>query len=220
MDLDPSAYPVLRFLNEFAEIHKTRSSLPHWQQDQATYFLTFHLADSLPVSLLDEWRQERSLWLVEHPKPWPPETEAEYHKLFSGSIDGYLDQGLGSCLLRNPTNAADVAEVFRHFDHRRYLLHAWVIMPNHVHLLISLGESIDLGKTVASWKRFTSTKINRQDHRTGPVWQKDYFDRLIRDWDHFINVARYIRRNPCKAKLPKSSFTLYEAPWVQRMLSL
>lgn len=212
-------YPVLKFLNEFAEIHKIRGPLPHWQQDKATYFLTFRLADSIPVCLLDEWRQERILWQAEHPKPWTPETEAENHKLFSTRIDRHLDQGLGSCLLGDAANAAQVADAFQYFDHTRYLLHAWVIMPNHIHLLLSLGESIDLGKTIASWKRFTATKINRQEQSSGPIWQKNYFDRLIRDWDHFINVARYIRRNPVKAKLSDNLFTLYESPWVKRLLS-
>ncbi|MES2440692.1 MAG: transposase [Verrucomicrobiota bacterium] len=219
MEPDSSAYPTLKFLNEFAEIQKTVNSLPHWQQDKATYFLTFRLADSVPAILLHEWREERNHWLMDHPKPWSPETEADYHKLFSARIDHFLDQGLGSCLLGNSANAVTVASAFQHFNQTRYLLHAWVIMPNHVHLLLSLGESIDLGETVASWKRFTATKINRGDHGSGPVWQKDYFDRLIRDWDHFMNVARYIRRNPIKAKLPVGSFVVYEAPWVVRLLS-
>jgi REP element-mobilizing transposase RayT len=219
MEPDPAAYPTLKFLNGFAEIQKTGNHLPHWQQDQATYFLTFRLADSIPVSLLDEWRKERNLWLMNHPKPWSTETEVEYHKLYSARIDQFLDQGLGSCLLGNSANSAIVAGAFHHFDHTRYLLHAWVIMPNHVHLLLSLGELIDLGETVASWKRFTAKKINRQRDGSGPVWQKDYFDRLIRDWDHFLNVARYIRRNPVKARLPVGAFVVYEAPWVARLLS-
>ena len=219
MESDSSAYPTLKFLNEFATIRKTGNRLPHWQQDKATYFLTFRLADSILVSQLDEWREERSLWLLDHPKPWPTETEDEYHKRFSTKIDLFLDQGLGSCLLGDSANASIVASSFHHFDQTRYLLHAWVIMPNHVHLLLSLGKSIDLGETVASWKRFTATKINRLDFSLGPVWQKDYFDRLIRDWDHFMNVARYIRRNPIKAKLPAGTFVIYEAPWVERLLS-
>ena len=219
MEPDSSAYPTLKFLNRFAEIQKTGNRLPHWQQDKATYFLTFRLADSIPVRLLDEWREEKNLWQMNHPKPWSAETEAEYHKLFSARIDQFLDQGLGSCLLGDSANAAAVASAFQYFDHTRYLLHAWVIMPNHVHLLLSLGESIDLGETVASWKRFTATKFNRKDQSAGPVWQKDYFDRLIRDWDHFMNVARYIRRNPIKAKLSVGSFVVYEAPWVARLLS-
>jgi hypothetical protein len=59
MEPDSSAYPTLKFLNEFAEIRKTGNRLPHWQQDKATYFLTFRLADSVPVSQLDEWREEK-----------------------------------------------------------------------------------------------------------------------------------------------------------------
>ena len=92
-------------------------------------------------------------------------------------------------------------------------------MPNHVHLLLSLGESIDLGETVASWKRFTASQINRASCSKGPVWQQNYFDRLIRDWDHFMNVARYLRRNPLMAKLRVGSYVNYEAPWVDRLLS-
>jgi REP element-mobilizing transposase RayT len=211
MEPDSSAYPTLRFLNEFAEIRKTQNHLPHWQQDEATYFLTFRLADSIPVSLLDEWRKKRNVWLMDHPKPWTTETEAEYHKRFSTTIDQFLDQGLGSCLLGDSGIAA--------IDHSRYLLHTWVIMPNLVHLMLSLEKTVDLGETVASWKRFTANKINRQAHASGTIWQQDYFDRLIRDWDHFINVARYIRRNPVKAKLPVGAFAVYEAPWVVRLLS-
>lgn len=219
MKPDPSSYPTLKFLNEFAEIRKTGNHLPHWQQNKATYFLTFRLGDSIPVSLLDEWREERNLWLIDHPKPWPIEIESEYHKRFSAKIDQFLDQGLGSCLLGDSANAAIVASAFHHFDNTRYLLHAWIIMPNHVHLLFSLAESVDLGETVASWKRFTATKINRLGHGSGAVWQKNYFDRLIRDWDHFMNVARYIRRNPIKAKLPIGLCVVYEAPWVVHLLS-
>jgi putative transposase len=219
MDPESTAYPALRFFNGFAEIYKTRNRLPHWQQENAAYFLTFRLADSLPADLLKEWRDERNLWLATHPKPWSPETEMEYHKRFSSAIDRHLDQGHGSCLLRDPANSALVADAFRHFDRSRYLLHAWVIMPNHIHLLFSLDASTDLGKTVASWKRFSAVKINHDHTQTGTIWQKDYFDRLIRDWDHFINVARYIRRNPAKAKLPAGDYTHYEAPWVQRLLS-
>ncbi len=218
MDPDPPSLPILKFLDTFAEIQKAQDRLPHWQQDNTTYFLTFRLADSIPIQLLKEWQEEKEAWQKHHPKPWSPEIENDYHKRFSARIDQYLDQGLGSCLLAKPLNAAAVADALRYFDQTRYLLHSWVIMPNHVHILLSLGESIDLGETVASWKRFTATKINRRDYCSGPFWQKDYFDRMIRDWKHFVNVARYIRRNPIKAKLPFNSFSMYEAPWIQQLL--
>ncbi len=219
MDPTPSSWPVLRFLNEDAGIHQTLNRLPHWQQNQSAYFLTFRLADSLPSHIFEQWRQERDLWCLKHPAPWSPESESEYHRLFSAAIDKHLDQGHGTCLLRQPVHSTIVAESFRHFDHGRYLLHAWVIMPNHVHLLLSLADNSSLEKIVGSWKRFTAREIGRQNHGAGTVWQKDYFDRLIRDWDHFMNAARYIRRNPEKAKLPAGSFTHYESPWVGRLLA-
>jgi len=219
MDTDPSPYPVLRFLSEFAELHKTHNRLPHWQQDQATYFLTFRLGDSIPADLLRQWRQERDDWTQNHPKPWTLKTETEYHKKFSSRVDRHLDQGHGSCVLRDPANAGIVAGAFRHFDQSRYLLHTWVIMPNHVHLLLTLGESESLAGIVGSWKRFSAVKIRQQMRNHGPLWQKDYFDRIIRDWDHFVNVARYIRRNPTKAKLREGEFLLEEAAWIKRLFA-
>jgi len=206
--------PILRFLHDEAVVKKTQNNLPHWQFENSTVFLTFRLADSIPADILKSWKSERDSWLLEHPQPWSTELEMQYHKKFSGSIDRYLDQGLGSCILRNPINATVVGDAFLHFDHDRYLIHAWVVMPNHVHLLLSLTEDISLESIVTSWKRFTSRSIGH-----GPLWQRDYFDRLIRDWDHFINVVRYIRNNPAKAKLPDGECLLYIAPWVTELLS-
>ncbi len=92
-------------------------------------------------------------------------------------------------------------------------------MPNHVHVLVSPGENVSLNRIVAGWKRYSATRINARRGASGALWQKDYFDRLIRDWDHFMNVSRYVRRNPLKAKLPEGSFMVFEAPWVTRLLS-
>lgn len=209
----------LRFLNGEAPIEKTRRHLPHWQQDGKTYFVTFRLADSLPSSLLHDWKAERDHWLKDHPKPWAPETEAEYHRLFSGTIDRWLDQGMGSCLLKNPAHATTVTHAFHHFDADRYTLHTFVVMPNHVHLLLSLQESSILSSVIASWKRFTATAINQVEGKSGAFWMSDHFDRLIRDWDHFIAVARYIRNNPRKASLASNDCVLFTAPWVEHLLS-
>jgi REP element-mobilizing transposase RayT len=219
MDSTSSPWPILRFLNEHAPIRKTLNRLPHWQQDGATYFLTFRLHDSIPSDILRQWREDRDIWLLEHPQPWSPETESEYHHRFSAAIDEHLDQGHGSCVLRECANASIVAQALQYFDTTRYLLHAWVIMPNHVHLLLSLAETTSLESIVASWKRFTAIQIHARNHTSGTLWQKDYFDRMIRDWEHFMHVARYIRRNPNKAGLAPGSVSLHLAPWVEQLLS-
>ena len=56
--------------------------------------------------------------------------------------------------------------------------------------------------------------------RTGTLWQKSYFDRMIRDWDHFANSARYIRNNPIKAKLRAGEAMHGESAFVSRMLGV
>ena len=216
---DSSAYPELRFLGEFSEIQEFRNRLPHWHVKNAACFVTFRLADSLPATLLTEWRRERELWLNRNPKPWSPATETAYHNQFSMRIDRLLDAGHGSCILALPENAEIAADTLSRRNQTDYLLHSHVIMPNHVHVLVSPVEGKSLSSAIAGWKRFSATRIHKASGDTGSLWQKDYFARLIRDWDHFLNVARYIRRNPVKAGLAKGSFLLHEAPWIQRLLS-
>ncbi len=209
----------MRFLSEWSKIRKTRNRLPHWQSGQTACFITFRLADSLPDELLARWRRERDAWLAQHPKPWDPATEMEYHKRFSSRVDQLLDACYGDCWLSHPEHAAAVADTLTRRDSVDYLLHSWVIMPNHAHVLMSPAGEKSLAQVVGGWKRFSATRIHKILGKSGTLWQKDYFDRLIRDWDHFLNVARYVRRNPSKAGLAEGRFTLFESPWVTRMLS-
>ena len=95
---------------------------------------------------------------------------------------------------------------------------SFVVMPNHVHSLFVQEPSWPLEKLTYTWKRFTSGQINARVGRLGPVWQKDYFDRLVRDEKHFANCVRYIRRNPEKARLRKGHYILYENEIARRIL--
>jgi len=206
----------MRFFNDFIEVRKTGGKLPHWEQPGATYFLTWRLADSIPEELMVKWRAERDGWLLEHPKPWEPETEEEYHRVFSMEIERLMDKGYGSCVLRDGRVRKVVEDSFGSADGTRYDLHAWVIMPNHVHLLFSLAEGETLEKVVGGWKKYTARRINVMLGQAGSLWQKDYFDTMIRGWEHMIRAARYVRGNP--RKLREGEFTLYEADWVKRLL--
>ena len=201
----------LRFFNPYAEIRHTGSRLPHWQQQGAVYFVTFRLADSIPSRLRDRWQTEREAWLKVHPEPWAIETEREYHQRFSGAIERWLDAGHGSCLLRRRDCAQVVAETLRHFEGERVVMISLVIMPNHVHALFVQNPEWPLEKLTQSWKRFAARQINKLLERTGNFWQRDYFDRLVRDEKHFVNCVRYIRRNPEKASLSKYEFILWES---------
>ena len=200
----------LRFFNPYADIRHTENRLPHWQQEGAVYFVTFRLADSIPSHVLGQWQDEREAWLRAHPEPWPPELELEYHKRFSGAMERWLDAGHGGCFLRRPECAQIIAETLRHFEGERVAMGSFVVMPNHVHALFVQNPMWPLEKLIRSWKGFTARQINKLLGRSGNFWQRDFFDRLVRDEKHFANCVRYIRRNPEKANLTQNELVLWE----------
>jgi len=198
------------FLNRLADMEKSANHLPHWEQPGRCYFITFRMADSIPADLRREWTDERDQWLAAHPKPHSLEETEEYHQRFTARIERWLDSGHGSCVLRRPDCREIVADALRFFDDKRYHLYAWVLMPNHVHVLTSLAEGELLRKILSSWKSYTANRLNEYLGLQGSFWQEDYFDRLVRDADHFVRCVRYIRRNPLKARLQPDEYTHYE----------
>lgn len=129
-----------------------------------------------------------------------------------------MDKGHGACVLREKKCRDVLVDSFARFDRDRYVLHSWVSMPNHVHVSFTLAEGVGLESVVGAWKKFTARVINDSLGTKGALWQKDYFDRMIRDWRHFMRVSRYIRSNPRKAGLREGEFTLWESEGVKRML--
>lgn len=206
-----------KYFNPWREIERTHNRLPHWQQAGASYFVTWRLADSLPKALLDQHYHEREQWLRSHPEPWDEATEAEYHQRFSARMDAWLDEGHGSCLLRDSRCSEIVSQALRHFDGERVAMISFVVMPNHVHGLFTLNQAWKLEELIHSWKRHTANEINRMHGESGALWMKDYFDRLIRDPSHLNNCIRYIRNNPNKARLRAGEYVLYESPLAQNV---
>src|SRR5688572_21127063 len=93
----------------------TRGYLPHFDGRSMPQFITLHLADSLPSSVLNRWRFQ--LTKIEH----------EHEKLIlQQRIEKYLDMGYGKCLLKDPRVATEVQNSLLHFDDIRYSLFAWV----------------------------------------------------------------------------------------------
>lgn len=203
------------FFNSFGRVSVTKNRLPHWEQDGCSYFITFRLADSLPKHLLENWKSERARWLERNPEPWSPEVEKEYHSRFSGARERWLDAMHGDCLLRDAKAREPLADRLK-----QDLSSIWsfVVMPNHVHVLVSLEPDVTLSEWIQSTKGGSSVAINRALGRKGSLWARDYFDRLIRDASHFRNCARYIRNNPAKAKLGPDGFLLDESDYVNYLL--
>jgi len=84
-------------------------------------------------------------------------------------------------------------------------------MPNHVHALFVQNPEHPLEELIRSWKTFTARSINRLLERSGSLWQRSYFDRLVRNEKHFRNCVRYIRCNPERARLIAGEYILYES---------
>ena len=176
----------------------SRHNLPHWGQCSRLVFVTFRLADSLPAEVLAKWSAEREEWLAAHPEPWDAVTAREYSAEFLGRREHWLDAGHGSCVLAREDCRSAVSDALLHYNGKRYQLHSYVIMPNHVHVLLEIADGDDLSNVVRDWKSFTSKAISKLLGSSGAIWQSDYFDRLIRNGDHYNNVVSYIRQNVCQ----------------------
>ena len=175
----------------------SRGYLPHFDKPGLVQHICFHLGDSLPKSAIR--KMELQLQTIED-----EEKAAERRK----RIDSLLDAGHGSCVLKDPIIAKLVEDCLKHFHKERYDLLSWVIMPNHVHALIKTYEHYPVAKIVQSWKRFSATQILKYlksqfaDSEIGdPFWQRDYFDRYIRDEADYLAVTNYIENNPFAAEL-------------------
>ncbi len=191
---------------------RTRGRLPHWESDRAKYFVTFRLADSLPASVLKALELERENILATAAEM--PAQPSRYKReklldLFDQTIDRHLDSGIGECHLARPEIARMVAQSLAHFDDQRYRIFAWCVMPNHVHVVFSPIGTNALAEIVHSWKSYSAGQANRMLGRSGPFWQREYYDHLVRDDADFDRVVQYVVENPAKAGL-------LDWPWVGR----
>jgi len=179
----------------------SRGYLPHVKREGAIYFVTFRLADSLPKSVLLEFERQRAEAVRRLAAGDHAGREAANRELLR-QVERYLDRGVGACQLRHPEVADMVADALLHFHGTRYRLEEWVIMPNHVHLLLWPMPGHTLSAILQSRKRHTARQANLILQRTGEsFWQPESFDHWVRDDDEKARIRRYIRNNPVKAGL-------------------
>lgn len=145
-----------------------RGYLPHFDGGEITQFITFRLYDSLPRRILDTIKNSS--------------TENDDNLENQRRVERFLDQGFGECFLRNPHVAEIVQNKLLSMHDRDFRLRAWVIMPNHVHLLITPCEGKSMTPIMQSIKGGTAREANILLKRSGAFWMRDYFDRYIRDY--------------------------------------
>jgi REP element-mobilizing transposase RayT len=173
----------------------SRGYLPHFELGEAPQHVTFRLADSLPQTAI--------LQLESEIRTLPPEKHDTARR---NRLEAYIDAGHGCCILRKPAIADMLQNSLLTFDARRYRLLAWVVMPNHVHVLFRPIGHWTMANIVASWKKFTARKISEYLRANGeapitPIWQREYWDRYVRDQHHLARAIEYIHTNPVKAGL-------------------
>ena len=205
--LKPAQMSLLR-----SGIH-TRGYLPHVKREGARYFVTFRLADSLPIGILGKFQAERSERLA---RLYAEQAAAEklgmvvpvtqklsaIERDYFRKVETYLDRGQGACWLRRPDIAGIAAGAIRFFDGDRYILKSWVIMPNHVHAVFWPMPNHTLSAICQSWKRYIAREANKLLNRTGEAfWQPEPFDHWIRNDVENDRCCRYVVYNPVKARL-------------------
>jgi putative DNA methylase len=167
-----------------------RGYLPHFDGGEIIQFITLRLADSVPNKVINTWQSQLQFESVE---------SARF--ILEERIEKYLDNGFGECWLKGPPIATVVEDSLKHFDGTRYDLLSWVIMPNHTHFMIRPKAGFDLSSILKNHKSFTAKESNKIIGRQGQFWQEDYFDRRIRDSNHYIDTLEYIDFNPVNAGL-------------------
>ena len=166
---------------------RSRGYLPHFDAPGVIQMITYRLHDAMPAERRHEWEDLLAI-----------EDEREKRT----QLEAYLDKGFGECHLRDPRIASLVQENLLHFDAERYCVIAWVVMPNHVHVIVEIWQT-PMEEILQSWKSFTSKAANKLLKRNGTFWQAEYFDRYIRDEEHLRKAIHYIEWNPVKAHLVK-----------------
>ena len=124
-------------------------------------------------------------------------------------LDRLLDNArTGPLFLRQPEIAQLVVDAIHYCDGKQYQLHSYVVMANHVHLLVT--PLVPVSKVTQTLKRFTAREANRMLGRSGRFWQEESYDRLVRDRAECERILRYIEWNPVKCGLVAEPS---EFPW-------
>lgn len=160
----------------------SRGYLPHVKRENASYFVTFRLADSLPREVLLRFEREQAEALHSLPADAVDKGMERVRRKLRHKVERYLDLGAGECYLRRPEIADLVAAPLLHFDRKHYVLDDWVVIPNHVHIIVWPMHNFTLGEILRSRKRQTARQANLVSGRTGETfWQRESYDHWIRD---------------------------------------
>jgi REP element-mobilizing transposase RayT len=197
-----------------------RRNLPHYQPDNSIYFVTFRLVNSLPKSAIEFIKREfKSQLKILNNNNSGVNLQKKIYLLqnkYFGKFDNLLNNNnKGSFWLKQDNIALIVSNAIHFYDEKKYLLFAFCIMPNHVHILFKIeqnqrvplqNEKSDyiVTKILQDLKKFTAREANKLLGRSGQFWHHESYDHVVRNDNELENVYYYILQNPVKAGLVKS----------------
>ena len=199
----------------------TRRHLPHWFVPNAVHFVTYRLAGTIPLSMLQSWRSQRDREMKKRPGGdlGSKQAREQNHKRFFARYDQYLDTHRQIAHLQDPAVAAMIRGNLYHHDASKYRTICYCIMPNHVHVLLEPMEVRDaqvdseyvpderadgqspLASVLHSLKSFTANRANSILGLSGQFWQHESYDHWVRDDEELAGIIEYIVQNPVKAGL-------------------
>jgi len=182
-------------------------NLPHYQPTDASFFITFRLAGSLPNEVINklkhEYEIERSYLETIKDMEVKNNKLRDYNKIYFKKFDEFLDKYNDSPKWLNKEDVAQmVSDAIHYRDGKDYELIAYCIMPNHVHIVINVERSdASLYKILQSLKAYTARECNKILNRTGSFWQHESYDHVICNEKELNNIIWYVLNNPVKAGL-------------------
>jgi putative transposase len=200
--------------------------LPHAYIQNNPVFITWRLKFTLPRQVLQSLKEQKEVF-EKNMDTLGNEYQQLQKFLFSKKQFNWLDEHLTSdASYPQILKRSDVAEIIinaMHFlDTKKYCLHSFCIMPNHVHVLLTpysdASESnTSLSEITHSLKRFTAREINKLLGKEGALWNKESYDHYIRNEKEFERILEYIKQNPVKAGLVMN-WQDWQYTWVDESL--
>ncbi len=199
-----------------------RRKLPHWHPEGVMFFITFRLANSLPLQIIldlqDQRERERQSLRLKFSGAQLRKELYQLDKKYFGRFDEWLDR----CIEESPRWLAEeriaqiVVNELHALDGERYALIAYCIMPNHVHMVIDTAKHrfkpahhgptvpYPLTDTLKLLKGRTARYCNQALGRSGKFWHHESYDHVVRDEKEYERIIWYVLNNPVKAGLVRN----------------
>ena len=194
-----------------------RTKLPHIHPADGIFFITFRLADSLPIQVIHQFMEEKNFEKLrirlQYEGILKKELLYEIEKNYFNKFDKLLSMDTTNCWLNQDKIAQLIANKLHSYDKHRYLLICYCIMPNHVHMLVNMKDFISVNTSNRSgrtryypltnvlrlMKGSTARIANKMLDRSGAFWQHESYDHYVRSENEYNKIIEYILQNPVKS---------------------